>query len=279
MAHEAMRIVTGCKTPEQFVGMFHRFCDAKTCFIPTRDTRPVGTELAFSLRLVDGTPMLRGNCVVKAPSDDRMNPYQRPGVVLGIDTLSPDSEALFEMLLAQKTQVGSDGVVEEVKRRDTNQHVPRNRVLDLLFRQGNAPKFSETEKDTIEMPPLFNDCELTNDDAIPEPTEPAETEKVDARETRTLLGMPPVIAAATRTPEPIDAGADMRRESIEPPPAPRLVARTRRLELVPRPPARIRSTMVLRAMSVDERFWYLCALGAGLFVTALVLMSAYIAGV
>jgi hypothetical protein len=37
--------------------------------------------------------------------------------------------------------------------------------------------------------------------------------------------------------------------------------------------------MVLRAMSVDERFWYLCALGAGLFVTALVLMSAYIAGV
>jgi hypothetical protein len=251
MALEAMRIVTGCKTAEQFVAVFHRFCDAKTCFIPSRDPRPVDTQLAFSLRLLDGTPMLRGTCVVQAAYDDHMNPYKRRGMVLALDTMTPESEALFELLLSQKTAI-TDGTVEEVARADTNQHVPRNKVIDLLFREGNAPVFGA--KDTVEMPP-FERCEL--DDAVPAPADPAETERHEARETRTLLGMPP-LAAVTRA-RPTEKTTPLVR--------PR---RTLQLAPISRPPAPA-------LMRTDQRFWYLCALGAGLFVAALVLASAYIA--
>lgn len=128
-------------------------------------------------------------------------------------------------------------VLEEMERFDTNQHVPRTKAMDLLFR-------------TVEMAPL-----AVIDD---------KTEKLEIRETRTLLGMPP-IAAATRVTAKMEPIAVARR--------------TRPLAMLPRPPARVRITLVLRAMSTDERFWYLAALCAGVLVAAIVLASAYLAGV
>jgi hypothetical protein len=222
MGLESMRIVTGCKTPEQFVALFHRFCDAKRCFIPTTDTRPVGSTLAFSLRLADGTSMLRGMCLVTASWNDRDNAFERPGVKLEIQKLTPDSVDVFEQLLGQRTEV-ADGIVEEVVRVDTNQHVPREMAMSLLLRAGLAKPVVD-DKATIEMPPLFTpetrvpgssivlpanplsdvdeatldamlSCSMTEDasehaDAMPV------AEAVQARaEMRTLLGVAPLTAA------------------------------------------------------------------------------------
>ncbi len=139
MPPESMRIVTGCKTPEQFVAAFYRFCDAKTCFIPSVDTRPVGSELAFSLRLVDGTPMLHGTCVVKAAFTTKDNPFKRPGVQLEITKLSAESAVLFEQMFAQKTAVTANGIVKHIDEVTTNQHVPRDKAIDLILKSGNAP--------------------------------------------------------------------------------------------------------------------------------------------
>ena len=106
---ETMRIVTGCETPAHFVAAFHRFCDTRTCFIPSAETRPVGSRLAFSLRLADGTPMLRGTCIVKGAWTTSDNPFRRPGVQLAILQLTADSEALYEQMLAEKTMVKASG--------------------------------------------------------------------------------------------------------------------------------------------------------------------------
>ncbi|MBA3393693.1 MAG: hypothetical protein H0T89_13675 [Deltaproteobacteria bacterium] len=104
---EAMQIVTGCTTVEQFINVFHRFCDSRTCFIPCAETRPVGSRLQFSLRLADGTPMLRGTCIVRDAWTASDNPFKRPGVQLEIRKLTTDSSAVFEKLLAQRTAVGT----------------------------------------------------------------------------------------------------------------------------------------------------------------------------
>lgn len=104
---EAMRIVTGCTSVEQFISVFHRFCDARTCFIPCVEIRPVGSRLQFSLRLADGTPMLRGSCIVRDAWATSANPFKRPGVQLELRKLTTDSTAVFEKLLAQRTAVGT----------------------------------------------------------------------------------------------------------------------------------------------------------------------------
>jgi hypothetical protein len=96
---EAMRIVTRCTSREQFVTTFRRFCDPKTCFVPSSDTRPVGSAMAFSIRLADGTPVLRGDGIVLHAWPTGDNPFKRPGVQLGIARVSDDSAALFEELL------------------------------------------------------------------------------------------------------------------------------------------------------------------------------------
>ncbi len=76
--------------------MFRRLCTATTCFIPTDDRRPVGIETAFSIRLADGTPVLTGLGVVLASHDSATHAYRRPGIVLGIRTLSTDSIPVFQ---------------------------------------------------------------------------------------------------------------------------------------------------------------------------------------
>jgi hypothetical protein len=303
MGLESMRIVTGCKTPEQFVALFHRFCDAKSCFIPTTDTRPVGSTLAFSLRLADGTSMLRGMCLVTASWNDKDNAFKRPGVKLEIQKLTPDSVDVFEQLLDQKV---TDGTVQEVVRLDTNQHVPREQAMSLLLRAGLAKPVID-DKATIEMPPLFTpetrtpgssivlpanplsdvdeatldallSCSMTEDasdhaDAMPV------AEAVQARaEMRTLLGVAPLTAAIVQPVQPI----------LDSPtrPLPSMSFRLRAISeaIVPllRPTPRAARTtastrpLALHAMTAHERTWFLAAFGAVLLLAALVLGSAVV---
>src|SRR4051812_2372200 len=85
-----MRIVTRFTTVEDFVQSFARFCADGSCFIPSAHAKQVGVETAFSIRLADGTPMLRGMCVVRESWSTAENPYGRPGVELGIRKLTPE---------------------------------------------------------------------------------------------------------------------------------------------------------------------------------------------
>ena len=57
---EALCIVTRCKSVDELVQAFEPFVDGETCFIPNKRGRPVGTEIAFSIRLADNASVLRG---------------------------------------------------------------------------------------------------------------------------------------------------------------------------------------------------------------------------
>ena len=100
---KGMCIATRCTSVEQFIQMFHRFVDEESFFVSTLNTRPPGLETSFSVQLVDGTPVLRGLCVVMQSWTDANNPFKTPGVRLGIKRLTANSMAVFERLLVTRS--------------------------------------------------------------------------------------------------------------------------------------------------------------------------------
>jgi len=95
---KGLRIATRCRTIEQFVAAFNRYCDGRSVFISTMTTRPVGLETPFSIDLSGGEPALRGVGVVLAAWPTGANPFGRPGVHLGLRRLTSDSEPVLEQL-------------------------------------------------------------------------------------------------------------------------------------------------------------------------------------
>jgi hypothetical protein len=98
-----MCIATRCTSVEQFIQMFHRFVDEESFFVSTLNTRAPGLETSFSVQLVDGTPVLRGLCVVMQAWTDASNPFKTPGVRLGIKRLTANSMVVFEQLLITRS--------------------------------------------------------------------------------------------------------------------------------------------------------------------------------
>ncbi len=98
-----MCIATRCTSVEQFIQMFHRFVDEESFFVSTLNTRPPGLETSFSVQLADGTPVLRGLCVVLQAWTTPVNPFKTPGVRLGIKRLTANSMAVFEQLLVTRS--------------------------------------------------------------------------------------------------------------------------------------------------------------------------------
>lgn len=304
MGLESMRIVTGCRTPEQFVATFHRFCDTKTCFIPTPDTRPIGSALAFSLRLADGTPMLRGTCIVKDVWTTKDNPFKRVGVQLEIQKLSEDSAVLFDFLLAQKTATSPlpDGAVQAILPASTNQHLPRERAVALIP-PPRAQTDSEDTRPTVQMtrlelpkapsPPVVETRAPGSEIVLPaNPLAEVDEKAID----QFLCSM-----AETREEEPQDdlaipienvaaVARDRMRTILGVAPLEKLQAvpvairtgGTKPLVLAPRAPAarsmsKGRLAMIdMHAMTNNERYFLLCALGAALLVAAIVLASAFV---
>lgn len=99
-----MCIATRCTTVDQFVDMFHRFVDEDSFFVSTVNTRPPGLETAFSVQLADGTPVLRGQCVVLQAWTSATSPFKTPGVRLGIKRLTASSMPVFERLLVTRSK-------------------------------------------------------------------------------------------------------------------------------------------------------------------------------
>jgi hypothetical protein len=93
-----IRVVTGCTNEDELVATFAPLSSDKTLFIPTRVMRLPGVETGFSIRLADGSPKLRGLCVVLGSYPDADNAWRRPGVQLGIRKLTPDSTPVFARL-------------------------------------------------------------------------------------------------------------------------------------------------------------------------------------
>ena len=95
-------IATRCASVEDFVARFHPFCDETSIFVTTNITRPVGTESQFAILLADKTPVLRGWCIVFEAWADANNPYNRPGMRLGVHRLTVSSKTVMEELLATR---------------------------------------------------------------------------------------------------------------------------------------------------------------------------------
>ncbi len=188
-----MRIVTKFTTVEDFVQSFSRFCADASCFIPGAQAKRAGIETAFSIRLADGTPMLRGVCVVLESWDTAQNPYGRAGALLGIRTLTPESKLMSIEL-----------------RRAHHRREDRARV------EVPAEVFDELAKATVQMAPLFAGEEDSGGipelidavDSIP----PADlTDRVERPPAMTLLG----VTVLERVPRPPAARVAMPALSTE----------------------------------------------------------------
>lgn len=104
---QVIRIQTAFATREEFVANFRRFCSEDSCFIPTEAMKTVGLETGFSIRLADGTAMLRGLAVVLDawPTDD--NPFRRPGIRLGLRKLTRDTRLIYDQLQEARLALGT----------------------------------------------------------------------------------------------------------------------------------------------------------------------------
>src|SRR5579862_5329099 len=99
---KGLRIATRCESMDEFISAFHKNVDEESFFIATRDSRPIGLESPFAIELADGTPALRGRCVVKQVWKDGSNPFKHPGLLLGIRRLTASSLTVFEQLLVTR---------------------------------------------------------------------------------------------------------------------------------------------------------------------------------
>lgn len=159
-----MRIVTRFTSVDEFVSAFRKFCGEGTCFIPSAQAKRVGIETGFSIRLADGTPMLRGLCVVLDSWATAENPYGRPGVRLGIRSLTAESKPVFQRLL----------LVGAVAAPESDEHTKATVEMAPLFPADERAPHSEfvlpanplTEMSDVSLQ-AFVDCTLF-EDAIPD---------------------------------------------------------------------------------------------------------------
>ena len=98
---KTIQIATSYETFDQLAESFHKFCEPEACFVPSKQTRPVGTEAVFAIQLVSGEPVLRGTCTVDAVYDAADSPFGRPGLRLAIKKLTSDSKARYAEILAR----------------------------------------------------------------------------------------------------------------------------------------------------------------------------------
>jgi len=160
---KGLKIVTRCATVDELVTRLSKFCTPTTCFIPTRDRRRVGIETLFSLRLADGTVVVRGLCVVREVWSTGDNPFGRPGIDVTVLKISDDTRPVYDRMLARVPVPVEPGETERVD--------------------------SRAEMQTIDMPPaLPDDCTIAEDPDARAPTE------VDAVEPFPPIGDPAVDA-------------------------------------------------------------------------------------
>lgn len=217
-----MRIVTRFTNVDDFVGAFRRFCTDNSCFIPSAHAKRVGVETGFSIRLADGTPMLRGLCVVLDSWSTDDNPYKRPGVRLGIRSLTAESKPIFQRLqLARLAPLTPPMATRILVPDDDDPTRPMPVVAEVL----PANPLSDMNDDAVK---AFIDCTMFEDadDAVPEPIDATSTEP-NQGETQpmpspvpTLLGVCPIALPLVAPDDSITMPMPVAMP-IAPPPVPR----------------------------------------------------------
>lgn len=111
-----LHIGTRCKTVDEFVDVFRHYVDGNSIFVSSLGTQPPGLETVFVVLLADGSPVLRGRCVVRKAWATADNQFRLPGLLLGLKTLTLRSKAIFERLKPVTAELPSVPEVEAVIR-------------------------------------------------------------------------------------------------------------------------------------------------------------------
>src|SRR5262245_7706865 len=96
-------VPTRYTTVDELVNAIHPFSDHDCLFIASPVTREVGVESPFAILLADRTPAIRGWCVViDVYNEADESPFERPGMVISLHRLTPDSQRVFDMVQAAR---------------------------------------------------------------------------------------------------------------------------------------------------------------------------------
>jgi len=98
----AICVATRYRSIAELVERMHPYCDERTLFVATQQIRAAGTRVKFALQLADRTTALSGWCEVVEAWSTADNRYHRPGVQLALRRLTPDSQLVFDQLLAAR---------------------------------------------------------------------------------------------------------------------------------------------------------------------------------
>src|ERR1043165_6275739 len=79
---------------DEFVTTYAYYCEDDAVFAPTDKVIPAESEVAFSLELTDGTPMLRGMGVITDCWETDDNPFGRRGVFIAFSQLTTTSQEI-----------------------------------------------------------------------------------------------------------------------------------------------------------------------------------------
>src|SRR5688572_20224436 len=93
---KGLRVRTGCATEEEFIALYKMKCDETSIFAVTQKMLPQGAACAFSLELVDGSPMVRGLGVVIESFATAGNPFGDAGVHIQFDQLTTSSDPIVD---------------------------------------------------------------------------------------------------------------------------------------------------------------------------------------
>lgn len=222
---KGMCIATRCTSVEQFIQMFHRFVDEESFFVSTLNTRPPGLETSFSVQLADGTPVLRGLCVVLQAWTTPANPFKTPGVRLGIKRLTANSMVVFEQLLVTRNAkvpptipaprplatvvVAKPGTPKPIEKSPFSETAPARSVASRVVLEQPARPSSEpvpqhvAAESTDVIEEKTNVRETNPVSTPPKPLGPKPT--IDLAKTLASIGVPPVKPADAAKPPPAPA--------------------------------------------------------------------------
>lgn len=95
-------IATKCATIDELIEKFRDRVDQESILVNTVESREVGTECAFAILLADRKAAIAGTCIVRDVYTDANNPFMRPGMRLAIKRLGPESQKVFDKLVAMR---------------------------------------------------------------------------------------------------------------------------------------------------------------------------------
>ncbi|HEY4244534.1 MAG TPA: hypothetical protein VGM88_32190 [Kofleriaceae bacterium] len=266
--------MTRFPTAAEFVDGFGRYCTDTTCFIPTTERKTPGIETGFSIRLSDGTPVLRGLCVVLDSWSASESPFKRAGVNLGIRSITPESREVFERLQAARDTRASAMPIAVM----AGNEVAARAVATTPASTAKPPPVPPPRDDlkpTVEMAPLFaaesivpaNPLTDISDAALADfidcmmYEDPVPTEEMDRGHTAPVVMVPVSAPAPIALPPPgreaiaTILGVQPLRLTPVYAPLPRPPAHTPDEQPPPASPPAARDTQQTERIAVQGRWW------------------------